>query len=155
MVWEFLTVHFRDLETLKIFEVMAFDVNKKFYIYKGEESLMLVHTDPGKGPKTENLPLWVEEGEKPKKEAGHSSLVINRITYESYLGWLQAGMDSCATWQVPEGSSRGIFTDISTWMLSGTEITLTRSGQQPVPEPVHSQRQGRVLIYVRMNLNYN
>lgn len=28
-------------------------------------------------------------------------------------------------------------------MLPGIEMTLTRSRQQPVPEPAHSQRQGK------------
>lgn len=32
-------------------------------------------------------------------------------------------------------------------------VCLTRSGQQPVP--AHSRRQGKVLIYVKMNIKYD
>lgn len=36
-----------------------------------------MHADPGKGPGAENLRKWDVEG--LKKEAGHSSLVINGV----------------------------------------------------------------------------
>lgn len=40
---------------------------------------MLVHTDSGKIPENENLPPQVEDKARPKKEAGCSSLVINKV----------------------------------------------------------------------------
>ena len=40
---------------------------------------MCEHTDPGKNPKTENLPLYAEGRKRLKEEAGHSSLVIDRV----------------------------------------------------------------------------
>lgn len=53
--------------------------------------LLLVHIEPGESSETKNL-SWGKE--RPKKEAGHSSLAINKVcegklTEEAGLGQLQ------------------------------------------------------------------
>lgn len=55
---------------------------------------MFVFANPGKNPETENLPPLVEDRERPKKQFGCASLVINRVylrkfTYKACLGQVQ------------------------------------------------------------------